>query len=168
MNRKDKNSNRLRNLQSKSNISIRQQNALMEIYSKYNQLSERQYNALGLVINLNPITVKMWFEMRKKKINDILRKHPSMKECKVQLEKLNPNLISKSNLVLSLQRQSSNASKNFGEACKSHLSEFFNDATQICSAPRFNFNLVASTENRTTVIRYDRSIDDNSDDDASL
>ena len=159
MNRKDKNSNRLRNLQWKSNISIRQQDALMEIYSKYNQLSERQYNALGLVINLNPKTVKKWFEMRKKKINDILRKHPSMKECKVQLEKLNPNLISKSNLVLSLQRQPSiTPTRSSMQICDYYLSEFQKENDNIfpvCTTSEFKLEISTLDENQT--------VDDNSD-----
>lgn len=49
----------------KFQFSVRQLNALKEIFSKYEDLTEEQYNALSLVINLSVEKIKEWNDNNK-------------------------------------------------------------------------------------------------------
>ena len=72
-------------------ITLLQQNALEEIFSKYQQLSDNQCEAFSVAINLNYNVIKKWFEKRRKEMEDISKRF-HLKECIVKIEKFKLSL----------------------------------------------------------------------------
>jgi hypothetical protein len=154
-------------------ISSCQMKALKEIFSKYNDLTDQQYNALAQVINLKASVIRDWYKNTKNKVvlSDITNtnrpasvsirnQQPILKECRIEIERLNPRLYS-SNLIkhtiASLPPPNLSNNNTNDSVFEFHFKN---------SVFKINPELIASAiaAGKETVIKYDRNIDDEIED----
>ena len=160
-----------KNLKTKtiSKISTHQLRSLREIFAKYQDLTDKQMEALALVINLNYCSIKEWFEIKKLEKNYhqfVNSKKPILKECKIMIEKLDPNLFNKLMLTHSIrvkelpitQKISTSTEKINNSSCSFELQNKFG----YVSIELINSEV---SKNENTIIKYDRTLDDDTDDD---